>query len=230
MIASSTRVRLLARAAALVTLAAVTGCSNDSGGTGATTSEGGTAAVSTVATASSLPSASTTSLDEAAMAALPAALTALDAGYHFVATVSLNGEPSLVAEGDRIGAASRLEITSSGATVSYVITPEGNFAKPADGDWERLEVAPASSDPIAALRAPVQVVPSGSEEGRAVLTVTVTATSLGINAEGTVDVEVVLVGGAITEVRYSAAVEGGTAEVVTMLSALADATPITAPI
>ena len=43
-------------------------------------------------------------------------------------------------------------------------------------------------------------------------------------------VEVVLANGALTEVRYSAAVDNGKAVVVTVISALTDTSPITAPI
>ena len=59
---------------------------------------------------------------------------------------------------------------------------------------------------------------------------TVTAVSLGIATEGNVDVQVLLIGGVITQITYAAAVEGGTAEVVTLISAVSDPTPIVAPI
>ncbi len=222
---SSTRVRPLARAAVLIAgVALAAACSDGS------TPTGDEPSLTTEAPATTAPGTSAAVATDVEVVDLPAALTALDAGYHFAATVSLNGQVSLVAEGDRVGSSSRLEITSAGATVSYVITPEGNYAKPADGEWERLEVAPATSDPINALRTPVSVTPAGKEGAGMRLTVTVTATSLGITADGDVAVDVLVVDGAITEVRYSATVEGGTAEVVTVVSALADASPITAPI
>jgi hypothetical protein len=230
MIISSTRVRPFARTAVLLAVIVLAAACSDESGPAAGGSP--TTAPSSESTApdTSGPDTSATVDAEVTVVDLPAAIAALDAGYHFVATVRLNGQISLEAAGDRVGAASRLEITSSGATVSYVITPEGNYAKPADGEWERLDVTPATSDPIAALHTPVSVSPGGKEGAGMRLTVTVTATSLGITAEGNVAVDVVVVDGAITEVRYSAAVEGGTAEVVTVISPLADTTPITAPI
>ena len=51
-----------------------------------------------------------------------------------------------------------------------------------------------------------------------------------INAEGNVDVLVALANGAITQITYTAAVDGGTAQVVTTISAVVDPTPIVAPI
>jgi len=221
------RVRLPVRVAALALLSvvAVTSCSdggNDAGSAGTTgasapASAGGTASTAAVTVA------------PATAEDLQRALAALDGGYHFVATVSVNDQVSVQAEGDRIGADSRLDITSNGATVSYVIIGGVSYAKPSDGDWEQLETAPATSDPINALRTPSAVAPVDSADGNQHLDVAVPAAALGVSAGGSVLVEVVLVGGALTEVRYTAAVEGGTATVVTVISALTDTTPITAP-
>lgn len=222
------RVRLPLRVAALALLSvvAVTSCSgggNDAGPAGTTgasapATAGGTATTTGVTVAPATPED------------LQRALSALDGGYHFAATVSVNDQVSVQAEGDRIGADSRLDITSNGATVSYVIIGGVSYAKPSDGDWEQLETAPATSDPINALRAPTSVAPVESTDGMQHLTVTVPASALGITADGDVPVQVVLSAGVLTEVRYSAAVEGGTALVVTVISALTDTTPITAPI
>ena len=60
--------------------------------------------------------------------------------------------------------------------------------------------------------------------------VTVNAVSLGIAADGNVDVDVTLVRGAITQITYSAVVDSGTAQVVTSVSVIVDTTPIVAPI
>lgn len=209
-------VRLLFGAAALaVSLTTTLACSDDSG----------SPASSTVATGD--PALPVVVQDPAA--ALQHGLDQLAAGYHLVAVVTVNGAVSVQAEGDRVGANSRLDITSAGATVSYVITPEGNYAKPADGDWEQLDVAPATSDPIDALRAPVAVATAGTTDGGMQLTVTVNAVALGIQVEGNVELTVTLVDGLITTIAYDAAVQGGQANVTTTISALTDTTPITAP-
>jgi len=211
------RVRLLFGAAALAaSLTTTLACSDDSGSAQPT---GTDATGSTVQL--TLPTDPT--------AALQQGLSALDAGYHLVATVTVNGAVSLQAEGDRLGANSRLAITSAGNTVAYVITPEGNYAKPTDGDWALLDVTPATSDPIDALRAPVSVTAIDTTDGSLLLKVTVTAVALGIQAEGNVDVTVTLVDGRVTTIAYDATVQGGTANVTTAISALIDTTPITAP-
>lgn len=220
------RVRLPLRVAALALLSvvAVTSCSdggNDAGKAGTT---GASATLSTDAATTGGTLAPATPED------LQRARAALDAGYHFSATVAVNDQVSAQAEGDRIGADSRLDITSNGATVSYVIIGGVSYAKPSDGDWEQLETAPATSDPINALRAPTAVTPVDSTDGKQHLAVTVAAAALGVAANGDVLVEVVLVDGALAEVRYTAAVDSGMATVVTTISALTDSTPISAPI
>lgn len=230
---STTRVRLLSRVAALAAVVAfAAACSSDSSSSSslpainslATTTTGATtqqpAAVVTTAPAASIDGNS----------ALQSGLGALVAGYHFSSTVTVNGTPSLTADGDRIGESSSLVLSGDGGTVSYVITPEASYARPEGGDWSLLDVAPAASDPIAALLAPVSVATVPTTDGTVVVQATVTAVSLGINAEGNVDVLVALANGAITQITYTAAVDGGTAQVVTTISAVVDPTPIVAPI
>ena len=215
------RVRLLFGAAALAAslTTSLAACSSTSSSDGTTVTT--TAGTGTGTSPATLPA------DPAA--ALSQGVAALDAGYHFTATVTVNGATQLIADGDRNGANSQLAITSAGATVDYVITADGSWAKPADGEWQVLEVAPATSDPIDALRAPVAVEVSPTTDGTLRLKVTVTAVSLGIQADGNVDVLVTLQGGVITVISYDATVQGGTANVSTAISAITDTTPITAP-
>lgn len=227
------RVRLLARGAALAAFVLLaSACSSD-----ATTEQSTTAAQSTTTVAvTSAPGAATTvavtpapvTIDPAG--ALQQGLAALAAGYHFSSVVTVNGTQSLAADGDRIGDASRLVLAGDGGTVSYVITPEGSYAQPENGEWSLLDVPPATADPITALQTPVAVALQPTTDGSVVVRVTVTAVSLGIAADGNVDVDVTLVGGAITQITYSASVDSGTAQVVTVVSAIVDATPIVAPI
>ncbi|CAB4364414.1 MAG: hypothetical protein F2681_10315 [Actinobacteria bacterium] len=217
------RVRLLFGAAALAaslttSLAACSSTSSSSATTVAGTSTDGIGTGTATVTVPADPAA-----------ALAEGVAALDVGYHFTATVTVNGATQVVADGDRNGSNSRLAITSAGATVDYVITADGSWAKPADGEWQLLEVAPATSDPIDALRAPVAVEVSPSTGGTLHVKVTVTAVSLGIQAEGNVSVLVNLQGGVITLISYDATVQGGTANVSTAISAITDTTAITAP-
>ncbi len=231
MIATTARVRLLARGAALAAFVLLaSACSTD-----ATTTQ----STMPVLTATSSVTATTPATTVAANApegtidpagGLQQALAALSTGYHFSSVVLVNGTQSLAADGDRVGDASRLVLTGDGGTVAYIITPEGSYAQPENGEWSVLDVAPATSDPITALYTPTAVALLPTTDGSVVVRVTVSALSLGIAADGNVDVDVTLAGDAITQISYTAAVDGGTAQVVTTISAVVDATPIVAPI
>jgi hypothetical protein len=157
-------------------------------------------------------------------------LAALAAGYHFSSIVTVNGVQSLQADGDRVGDASRLVLTGAGGTVEYIIVPAGSYAHPEGGEWSQLDVDPATSDPIVALATPVAVALLPTTDGSVAVRATVAAVALGVAADGNVDVDVVTVNGAITQVSYSTAVEGGTAQVVTTVGAVVDPNPIVAPI
>ena len=70
-----------------------------------------------------------------------------------------------------------------------------------------------------------------SDDGTSLrLRVTVSALTLGVGSSGTSDVEVVLKGGAITEVDYATTKDGNVASVATVVGPVADATPISPPI
>lgn len=231
----TTRVRLLTRAAALAAVLAIAAaCSSDtstSSSLAEITPPTTTAAASSDQTVPATTDVATTpvvTIDAAG--ALQQGLAALTASYHFSSTVTVNGTVSLTAEGDRIGDSSSLILSGDGGAVSYIVTPEASYAQPEGGEWSLLDVAPATSDPIAALLAPVAVATVPTTDATVVVEATVTAVSLGIAAEGNVNVQVLLVNGAIGQITYSAAADGGTAQVVTIISAVVDPTPIVAPI
>lgn len=165
-----------------------------------------------------------------AAATLQTGLAGLAGGYHFLSVVTVNEVESLRAEGDRIGADSRLDLIGPGGSVQYIITPDGSYALPEGGEWEALDVAPATADPITSLQSPSSVVTSSVAGDTVTLTATVDALQLGIAATGTADVQIVVVAGVITQISYTTAVEGGTATVRTQVSPLVDTTPIVAPI
>ncbi len=161
---------------------------------------------------------------------LQQALFGLSAGYHFTSLVVVNGAQTLLADGDRIGADTRLNLASNGVIVSYIVTASGSYALPEGGEWELLDVAPATADPIAALGAPTAVGVLSDDGTTVRLRVTVPALALGVGADGSADVDVVLTSGVVTEVDYSAPVDGGVATVATTIGPVVDATPIVAPI
>ena len=230
MIATTARVRLLARGVALAAFVLLaSACSTDATTTQSTMPVLATTSVPAITPATTVAvTAPVVTLDPAS--GLQQGLAALSTGYHFSSVVTVNGTQSLAADGDRIGDASRLVLTGDGGSVAYIITPEASYAQPENGEWSVLDVAPATSDPITALYTPTAVALLPTADGSVVVRVTVNAVSWGIAADGNVDVDVTLAGGAITQISYTAAVDGGTAQVVTIIGAVVDATPIVAPI
>ena len=163
-------------------------------------------------------------------ALLAAAAANLATGYHFVTTVVVDGTDTLTAEGDRIGADSRLSLTSNGATVSYIVTADGTFTSTDGSGWEQLDTPPASADPINALQVPSNVTVGAVDAHQTSLSVVVPAAALGVGGGADATLQVVLVDGALTSVDYSAATSTGTTALVhATISAVADPTPITTP-
>jgi hypothetical protein len=233
--------------AAAAALTAIGGCSNDSGeggdsgSTAVTTAPGASAvgvadkeAVSAPTVPGTVVAPTATQLagplaPEAAAALLTQSLDALAGGYHFSTSATLDGAEVLVAEGDRVGDGSRLTIWANGSSVAYIITPAGSWVFPEGGEWQSLDEPPASVDPLAALRTPTVV--SGTSDGTtSTVVVNVPAASLGVAAEGNVDVTVTITGTAATAVSYAATLEGRPANVRTTLGPVVDGTPVVAPI
>lgn len=230
MIATTARVRLLARGVALAAFVLLaSACSTDAKPQSTMPMVAAASSVPATTPATTVPVTVPAEMIDPA-SGLQQGLAALSTGYHFSSVVLVNGTQSLAADGDRVGDASRLVLTGDGGTVAYIITPEGSYAQPENGEWSVLDVAPATSDPITALYTPTAVALLPTADGSVVVRVTVSALSLGIAADGNVDVDVTLAGDAITQISYTAAVDGGTAQVVTTISAVVDATPIVAPI
>ena len=226
--------RLLFGGAALAALV-LTSCSSDSGKSASTftsavvqTSSAPTApAPTTIATAGTTAAPTSTI---APLSLLQQAVDAVATSHHFHLVVTVNGTQSVVADGDQVGAASRTTLQLPAGTVNYITTADGSWAQPEGGDWSLLTVPPATTDPIAALKAPTSVSVSSNDGTTTVLAVAVNARSLGITIDGDVTVTVTIAGGAITQIGYTAPIQGGTAEEVTTISPVTDATPIVAPI
>jgi hypothetical protein len=165
-----------------------------------------------------------------APARLQRALDSLAGGYHFRTVVSVGGAEVLVAEGERVGEGTRLTIWSSGTSLSYVILPEGTWVVPDGGEWEALDSAPATTDPLLALRTPSGVTGTSTDGVTATLTATVSAVALGVPSDGVTDVTVGVVGDALTNLSHTATVDGQTANVATTFAPVVDATPVVAPV
>ncbi len=162
-------------------------------------------------------------------ALLQAALAQVAAGYHFTTTVTVDGAVILTADGDRIGAGSRLTVTQNAASIKYVITADGTWVQPEGGDWQKLDTPAATSDPITSLSAPTSVTVASTHGTTTNLTVTVPSASLGLSGDP-VALTVVVTGGALTGVLYQTTVNSKPATVQATVGAVADATPVVAPI
>jgi len=230
--------------AALASVAALAGCSgSDDGSADSTLTEAIVVTVASssdsVAPATAVPAvpavpavtetpAVTVPIDAPVM--LQQAIDAAAGGYHFRTVVALAGAEVLVAEGDRVGDGTRLTIWTSGTSLSYVISPAGSWVVPDGGEWEALDSAPATTDPLIALRTPSAVSGTSTDGVAATLVATVAATALGVPSDGPADVQVLVNGPTLQEVRYQAVLDGQIADVTTVFSTIVDATPVTPPI
>jgi hypothetical protein len=223
----SQQARLSFGGAAFAFLALVSvGCSSTSSNVSANkVATGATGLVSTTVPASTIVS----NIDGVAL--LSSARTALGSNYHFTSTFVVNGAQTLVADGDRVGEASKLSITKDGATVNYVVLPTASYAQPEGGDWALQDTPPATADPISSLASPVAVgvLADGGKKVR--LRVVVPANLLGVGTSGNADLEVVIVDGVLSEIDYGTPVKGGgVASVATVVKTLPNAQPIAAPV
>jgi hypothetical protein len=137
---------------------------------------------------------------------------------------------SLVAEGDRVGSGSRLTLTTSTGRVSYVVTADASWAMPEGRTWQQLDADPADVDTIAALRQPSAVRLEASDGTTTRLTVTVPRPVLGLGADGTADLDVSLVGGAVRSIAFASAVQGRPAQVTSVFGPAQDASPVAPPV
>lgn len=158
------------------------------------------------------------------------ALAALGSSYHFVTTVRVADKVVMTAEGDRIGAGARLELTTDTGVVSYVVTADGSWAKPENGTWAELDVPTAATDPMSALADATKVTLGPAAEGVQQIDVEVSNESLGVPGGGSATVTVQIQGSAVSQVSYISTVSGQRAEVTTVFGAARDTSEVVAPV
>jgi hypothetical protein len=163
-------------------------------------------------------------------AALQSAVANLEPGYHYHSTITVGGVPTLEADGDRVGSGTRLGVVRDGATVQYVITPEGTWVLPDGGDWDQLDTPAATADPITALGTPNSVSVVSASPETVSLMVSVPNAALGIAGDGAADLAVTITNGALTGVVYRSAVEGQEAIVETTVGPVVDGSEVVPPI
>lgn len=217
------RVVTLAGAVALAA-AALAGCGgNKTSNTNGDSRASGTSDAVAVADAEAGSTAAAADL-------LGTGIAGLGTTFHFVTTAEVGSDTVLTAQGDRVGSGSRLTLTTSTGVVSYVITADGSWAKPENGTWSKLDVAPANSDPLGALADATDVRQVASEGQRVQLVAVVANADLGITQDGNAEVTVILENGVVTSVSYTADVSGRSARVVTRFSAVVDGAEVVAPL
>jgi hypothetical protein len=234
-------------AAIVVGIAAiVTACASGNATTTASTSGATTIVVASTTAAPTSTAVGPTTVAPAATAApttaapsttppidpattLQQGLAGLGTNYHFTTTATVDGATVLTADGDRIDDGQRFAVTANGATVQYVITPDGTWVEQAGQDWQQLDDQPATADPVAALGAPTSVALAGTSGTTTTLTVSVPATALGVSADGDVPLTATVTDGVLGAVSYATTVSGRPAAVQATFGPPADAQPVTAP-
>ena len=183
----------------------------------------------TVAPTTLAPGATAAPVDGAAL--LQQAVAATAGGYHFNQTATVDGAVALRADGDRLTDGARVAVSSSAGLVFYVITPDGTWLMPQNGEWEVDDSDPPAVDPIDALRTPSAVTVAGNDGTTVQLAVTVSLSTLGIPGDGDGSLQVAIVGGTLSTITYSTATaDGKTAATTTIIGPVVDSSPVVPPI
>jgi hypothetical protein len=162
---------------------------------------------------------------------LQQAVAATAAGYHFNETATVDGVVALMVDGDRLTDGARLAVRNDAGLVYYVITPDGTWLMPENGEWEADDSDPPAVDPIAALGAPTSVAVAANDGTTVQLVVTVPFSAIGLEGDGDASLQVAVVGGALTNISYGTTTADGKAATATVvIGPVADASPVVAPI
>lgn len=217
----------------IAVLLATAGCSDsDSVDAPSSTTPGDAVATTPAPTAAPTPAATTTAVTTLtppdAATALQQAFDQVAAGYHFVTTVTVNGAVQLAAEGDHVGAGTRMSVTSNGTTIGYIVAPEGTWVFDA-GAWQELEDPAPVTDPVSNLRTPLSVAVTAWDGTTAQITGSYTPALLGLVGDAPVNVVFTITTTTLQAVAYSAPVASGLAEVRADITRLVDTTPVTIP-
>ena len=173
--------------------------------------------------------ASTAPVDGAAL--LQQAVAATGSGYHFNQTATVDGVVALTVDGDRLADGARLAVSGASGLVFYVITPDGTWLMPENGEWEADDSDPPAVDPIAALGAPTSVTVAANDGTTVQLVVDVPLSSLGLQGDGDAPLQVSIVGGALSTITYSTTTgDGKAASTTTIIGPVVDGSPVVAPI
>lgn len=183
----------------------------------------------TVAATTLAPGATPAPVDGATV--LQQAVAATASGYHFNQTATIDGVVALTVDGDRLTDGARVAVSNSSGLVFYVITPDGTWLMPQNGEWEVDDSDPPEVDPIDALSAPTAVTVAGNDGTTVQLAVTVPLSTLGIPGDGDGILQVAVVGGTLSTITYSTTTaDGKAASTTTIIGPVVDSSPVVAPI
>jgi hypothetical protein len=162
---------------------------------------------------------------------LQQAVAASAAGYHFNQTATVDGAVAVTIDGDRLPSGARLAVSNSAGLVYYVITPDGTWLMPQNGEWEVDDSPAPDIDPIGALNTPASVTVASSDGTTVQLAVTVPMASLGIAGDGDAALQVSIVSGVLSSITYNTTTsDGKPADTTTLFAPPADTSPVVAPI
>jgi len=162
---------------------------------------------------------------------LQQAVAATGNGYHFNQTNTVDGVVALTIDGDRLPSGARLAVSNASGLVFYVITPDGMWLMPENGEWEQDDSDPPTIDPIAALGSPTSVAVTSNDGNTVQLAVSVPAASLGVADSGDAPLQVSVVGGGLTGINYSTTTADGKAATANVIiGPPVDASPVVPPI
>ncbi len=162
---------------------------------------------------------------------LQTAIAATGGGYHFNQTNTVDGVVAITVDGDRLPDGARLAVHGDAGLVFYVITPDGTWLMPENGEWEADDSDPPTVDPIGALSAPTSVDVASNDGTTVQLVVNVPYAALGLAGDGDAPLQVAIVNGALTTITYSTSTPDGKAAVATTaIGAVVDPSPVVAPI
>ena len=90
------------------------------------------------------PGATPVPVDGAAV--LQQAVAATAGGYHFNQTATIDGVVALTVDGDRLTDGARIAVSNDAGLVFYIITPDGTWLMPQNGEWEADDSDPPEID------------------------------------------------------------------------------------
>ncbi len=209
---SGRRAAFVATTAFIMLIAA--GCSSSTGeavDTTVTTSQGETA---TTATTTSTVNPSGDGIDVQAL--LAEALSRYEDGYAFDAVAEIEGSQAATVTGVVIGRKAEMTITSGGATVTYIITPDQSWIQTEGGEWQEDDSADAIERPLDDLASPTSIkIVAADDNG---ITAVAAYDGAAFDTEGALDMNLVFVDGLLVRASYSTDV----ATVTTNFAALGD--------